>query len=99
MNAGNSGGGSSADYAQIISNLGQGASAALQANAAGQGSRKEAKEAKRRTYANLLNQALKRNQGLFRAGQEHSDEMSDYQSQALQQIARGFVESMQGMNG
>jgi hypothetical protein len=59
-------------------------------------SKKEAKEAKRRTLANLLNSALKRNQHLFHAGQEYSDDMNDYQSQALQQVARGFVNALQG---
>jgi hypothetical protein len=86
--------GSASDWAQILSGAGQGASSAMQGATANATNKMEAKEAKRRTLANLLNQALKRNQGLFRVGQEHSDEMRDYQSQALQQLARGFIESM-----
>lgn len=88
--------GSAKDWSQIISGAGQGAGQAMQSNAANASSKIEAKEAKRRTLANLLNQSLKRKQGLFRMGQEHSDEMSDYQSQAMQQVARGFVEALQG---
>lgn len=88
--------GSAEDWSQIISGAGRGAGSAMQGATANATSKMEAKEAKRRTLANLLNQSLKRNQGLFRVGQEHSDEMSDFQSQAMQQVARGFVESLQG---
>lgn len=91
--------GSAADWSQIISGAGQGASSAMQGATANATSKKEAKEAKRRTLSNLLNQALKRNQGLFRVGQEHADDMNDFQSQAMQQVARGFVEALQGSTG
>lgn len=96
MSAPSSNYGSSQDWAQIISGAGQGAQSAMQGASASIASRKEAREAKRRTLSNLLNSALKRNQNLFRAGQEHGDEMRDFQSQALQQVARGLIESLQG---
>lgn len=88
--------GSAQDWSTIISGVGQGAGSAMQSASANAGSRAEAKEAKRRTLANLLNQALKRNQGLFRLGQDHSDDMNDFQSQAMQQVARGFADSLKG---
>lgn len=91
--------GSAADWSTIISGAGQGAGSAIQGAAAYANSKAEAKEAKRRTLANLLNQALKRNQGLHRVGQEHADEMNDFQTQAMQQVARGFVDAMQGSTG
>lgn len=91
--------GSAADWAQIISAAGQGTSSAMQGASANANSKREAKEAKRRTLAGLLNNALKRNQNLFRVGQEHSDDMNDFQSQALQQVARGFVDAMSGITG
>ena len=91
--------GSASDWAQIISSTGQGVGSAMQGATQNANNKLEAKEAKRRTLANLLNQALKRNQGLFRVGQEHSDEMKDFQTQAMQQMARGFVEAMQGTTG
>lgn len=91
--------GNSRDWAQIIQGLGQGAGGAMQGMAANAGSRKEAKEAKRRTLANLLNNALNRNQNLYRRGQEHSNEMTDLQSQAIQQMARGFIENLKGTTG
>lgn len=91
--------GSAQDWATIISGAGQGAGSAMQGAAAYASSKQEAKEAKRRTLANLLNQSMKRNQGLFRAGQEHGDEMNDFQTQAMQQIARGFIDSLQGSTG
>ena len=98
--AGGGGGyGSAGDWASIISGAGQGASSAMQGATAYATSKQEAKEAKRRTLANLMNQAMKRNQGLFRMGQEHQDDMNDYQSQAMQQVARGFVDALQGSTG
>lgn len=91
--------GSPKDWAAIISGAGQGASSAMQGATANATSKQEAKEAKRRTLANLMNQAMKRNRGLFRVGQEHADDMNDFQSQALQQVARGFVDALQGSTG
>jgi hypothetical protein len=91
--------GSAADWSQIISSAGQGAGNAMQGSNAYANSKQEAKEAKRRTLANLLNNAMKRNQNLFRMGQEHQDDMNDFQSQAMQQMARGFVDSLQGSTG
>lgn len=95
----NSSYGSAKDWAQIISAAGEGASSGLQSAGINANSRREAREAKRRTMANLLSNALKRKQGLFRAGQEHSDDMNDIQSQAMQQTAKGFVNALQGYTG
>lgn len=98
---GSSGGGygSAKDWAEIISAGGQGAASGMQGMAANANSKAEAKEAKRRTLANLMNSSLKRNSKLFRMGQENSDDINDYQSQAMQQVARGFVEALQGSTG
>lgn len=85
--------------AKIIAGGGKGAAFGLQSSAANAGSKMEAKESKRRTLANLLNSSLKRNRNLFRVGQEHSDDMNDYQSQTLQQAARGFIDSLNGSTG
>lgn len=93
------GGASPIDWARIISAAGEGAGSAMQGAAQYANSKSEAKEAKRRTLANLMNQSMKRNRGLFRKGQEYGDEMNDFQSQALQQVARGFVDSLQGSTG
>lgn len=91
--------GSAKDWGDIISGAAQGAGSAMQGATAYATSQEEAKEAKRRTLTNLLNQSLKRKQSLFRAGQDHNDEMNDYQSQAMQQVARGFVNALQGSTG
>ena len=88
--------GTSGDWSQIISGAGEGASSAIRGQAALTGSKVEKKEAKRRTLANLLNQAMQRRRNLFKSGQDYGDEMSDYQSQALQQVAKGFVEALNG---
>ena len=78
---------------------GQGAGAAFQGGSQLANSKEEAKESKRRTLSTLMNQAMKRNRGLFRVGQDYQDEMNDFQTQALQQVARGFVEALQGATG
>jgi hypothetical protein len=88
--------GSPTDWANIISGAGQGANSAMQSTATNAGSRYEAREAKRRTLANMLNSALKRQAGMQRARQEYSGDINDYQAQAMQNMARGFIESLQG---
>jgi hypothetical protein len=87
------------EWANIISGAGQGAGSAFQGSSQLANSKEESKETKRRTLANLMNQAMKRNRGLFRVGQDYQDEMSDFQTNALQQVARGFVEALQGSTG
>lgn len=87
--------GSPADWSQILAAAGQGAGSAMQGAAQHANSKSEAREAKRRTLANLLNSAKKRNQSLFRQNQEHQDEMTDYKAQALQQVAQGFLQAFQ----
>ena len=91
--------GSAQDWASVIRGAGEGAGSAMQGASAYANSKMEAKEAKRRTLANMLNNALKRKQSLSRMGQEHSDEMNDFQTQAMQQMARGFVQNLQGSTG
>lgn len=91
--------GTPGDWSTIISGAGEGAGRAMQGAAQYANTKEEAKEAKRRTLANLLNQAMKRNRALFKTGQEYSDEMNDTQTQALQQVARGFVQALQGSTG
>ena len=83
--------GNAQDWSQIISGAGQGAGSAMQGASAYATSKREAKEAKRRTLANLLNFALKRDKNLFRMGQEHADEMNEYQSNALQKLPKALL--------
>ena len=87
------------DWASIIAEAGKGASSAMQGASANAGSRREAKEAKRRTHANLLKNQLNREQNLFNAHQAHGQDITDYKSQALQQLARGFINALQGSTG
>jgi len=91
--------GNSENWADIISGGAKGAGSAMEGATALAQSKKEAKEAKRRTLANLLNQSMNRNQKMFRVGQEYGDEMNDFQSHAMQEVARGFVEALHGSTG
>lgn len=95
--ASSSGSGFSAhDWATVIQGAGQGAANVF--NSMGQmvSSKREARESKRKTIAKLLNNALNRNFKLMRAGQEYSDEMNDFKAKQMQDIARGFVDSLSG---
>jgi len=91
--------GSPENWAQIIKGAGEGSTSAMQSASNLANTKVEAKEAKRRTLAGLLQQALKRKRSLSRVGQEYSDDMNDFQSQSLQNVARGFVEALQGSTG
>lgn len=84
------------DWAQLIAGAGKGASEGFNQAASGAGSKAEAKEAKRRTLADLLRKAMNRNQGLFRTGQEYGDEMTEHKGNAMQQVAQGFVNAFKG---
>lgn len=87
--------GSDEDWAEIIKGAASGAKTAL--NSPYQASnKKDAKESKRRTLANMLNNALKRSFNLNKAKRSHKGDMADFKSQALQQAARGFSSALQG---
>lgn len=91
--------GDAKSWMPIISGATQGATSAMEGAAKYAQSKREAKEAKRRTLANLMNKSLKQNQDMYRVGQEYNDEMNEYQAQSLQQMARGFVNALQGSTG
>lgn len=84
------------DYAEIIRGVSQGASSGLSGAARAAQTSREAKEVKRQTLANMLNKALRRQFGLFKANTDYKEDMNDYQSNALQQVARGFVDAFKG---
>lgn len=91
--------GQAKDWSSVLAGAGQGANSMMQGAAALAQSKREAQESKRRTLANLMNSAMKRNKSLFKVGQEYGDEMNDFQSQAMQNVARGFVDALQGSTG
>jgi serine phosphatase RsbU (regulator of sigma subunit) len=88
--------GSPADYAAVISGSAQGATAGLKGGQSYAESKRQAKEMRRRTIADLLNAALKRQNNTFNMNQEYAGEMKDYQSQALQNAARSFSGALSG---
>lgn len=91
--AASSGFGSAGDWATILSGLAQGAQGAMRRESATPltTGKKSAREAKRRTLASILESAFKRHQGLEDTNQVHENELRDFQSQTLQNAARGFV--------
>jgi hypothetical protein len=88
--------GSGKDYAEVLSGASKGAESSMKGSTEYANTKRGAKESKRRTLANLLEKAMKRDQALQRVGKEHSDEMSDTKAQSIQHMARGFVNAMQG---
>lgn len=91
--------GSANDYSKVLSSATEGAGSAMKGAAQFANTKSEAKEAKRRTLAKLMQNSMKRNRNLFKTGQEYNDDLNDTQSQSLQQVARGFVEALQGSTG
>lgn len=91
--------GSPENWATILQGAGEGAGTAMQGASQYANSQREAKEAKRRTLSNLVNQAMKRKRSLFNFNQENAGDLSDFQTQSLQQMARGFVDSLKGSTG
>lgn len=91
--------GGSNEWGNIISGGGKGLGQYFIAEADLENTKRQAKENKRKTLANLMNQSMKRNRALFKTGQEYADDLNDYKSQALQQVARGFVDALQGSTG
>jgi hypothetical protein len=84
------------DVADILKGVSAGAASINESANRYATSKAEAKELKRRTLAKLLASASKREQGLYRAGQDYSGEMSDTKSQAMHDTARGLVDTMSG---
>lgn len=84
------------NWATLIASVGQGIEKGMAGGDKIIASKKEAKEAKRRTLADMLNRAMKRDLAMYRTGQEYQDETRDYQSQAMQQVAKGFVDALRG---
>lgn len=89
--------GSGMDWATVIQGAGQGAAEGFKSAGQGAATKAEAKELKRKTYAELLKNALKRDLAMYRADVGHQDDMRAMQGDALQQVARGFVDSLRGI--
>jgi len=84
------------DWANVIHGAGKGAGEGFKTAGQYAATKADAKESKRRTLADLLKNALKRDLAMYRADVGHQDEMSSMQGDALQQMARGFVDSLRG---
>lgn len=87
---------SHADLASIIHGVSSGASNVLASQASGVRSRADAREARRRTQARLLNAALRRQKALYDMNREYQSELEDQRGGTMQDVARGFVNSLKG---
>lgn len=79
---------------QAVSGIAQGIGATQQAKASKYGSKKAAREQKRKTLADLLNEALKRE---FEAGQNLSKRQQEYrgeEARVLQNLANQYVQAL-----
>ena len=85
------------DWASIIGGAGQGAAEGFRGAAQQANTKQELKEAKRKTFAELLRNALKRDLSMYRADVGHQDQMTSMSGDAMQQVARGFADSMRGI--
>lgn len=87
--------GSDEDWAEIVKGAASGAQSALKSPVYGSG-KKDAKESKRRTLANVLNNALNRKHKTKKEQKTHKNEMTDFKNQVLQHAARNFSSALQG---
>jgi len=85
------------DWTRIIEGAGSGASEGFRGAAQQANTKKELKESKRKTFAELLRNALKRDLSMYRADVGHQDQMTTMGGDAMQQMARGFADSMRGI--
>ena len=85
------------DWSQIGSSAISGAQQGLEAAQADKASKMALKERKRRQIAQMLNQAFNRSQNTMQSQQEYGDSMSDFQAGRLQDVARGFADSIRGI--
>lgn len=84
------------DLGKVLEGLGSGVGGALQHSAQLSGSEDELREVARRRKAEMLSRALKRRQGIHGRQRQHGAESAGNQAQGLQDVARGFVESLRG---
>lgn len=94
--ASSGGGGGDAGWGSFLKAVGEGADSAMQGASTYGAAKREAKEKKRQTLAELLKKALQRDLAMYRADVGHQDEMSAMQGDAMQQVARGFADSLRG---
>lgn len=87
---------SASNWKDIIDILSSTAGGAARGIAQSSRSKKELKEAKRQTYADLLKNAMRRNMNQFKSETDYRDEMSDLNTEALQSLARGFADTFRG---
>lgn len=92
-------GSNSGEWAKIIKGAQTGTESAMKGRSDEIKSKQDVREAKRRMMANLLNKSLGRRQNSFEMGQDYDDELTNYKSDALRNMARGFVGALQGSTG
>jgi hypothetical protein len=85
--------GLSRGWADVVGTGAKAASQALQQQQQRAASLAQVKEQKRRRIAEMLAKAFKRDSSLSQLGIEQGDENADYQSQAIQDVARGFADT------
>lgn len=83
----------SLDWSKIVSGAVDEGGKALDRTSKLEASKAKLKEDKRRRKADALAKAMKRDTGFYRLGTEGDDETAGNRSQAIQDVARGFVES------
>ena len=82
-----------AQYGNIISGAAKGVAGALKTHNDLAMAKEEMKNEKRRRLAQILSQARRRDAGFADMLADQGDQTRDYQSQAIQDVARGFVET------
>lgn len=82
------------NYADIIGASAKGGQDALSAGLTAAGTKANARDIKRQSFADFINGILRNKFALNRVNTEYQDEMTDTRSNAIQQMARGFAEAL-----
>lgn len=84
------------EYSDVIGKTASATGSFFDSSAQRAQTEEELREKKRRTFADLLRNALKRDVSMYRADVGHQDEMSSMQGQNMQEIAAGFANALKG---
>lgn len=94
--AGDSGWGGAGPWATIISSSFEGLGSGMQAGASKAAGKKQAKEMKRATLADMLNKALGRELDLYKFTSEQGGINTGRRAAALQETANSFIRALTG---
>ena len=84
------------EWFNVIGKASEGASKARKSKDDYEQIKKELKEKKRNTLANLLSQSANRSQSASHLESDYGNEMADVKGDSMKEVARGFAQALSG---